>query len=84
MVHGRSSSMPLSATNCNRAPDAPIAPETPAQKKLDAGMENVADLRLHNKLDALWPKAAAMAAGAASPKASEPATTGAKQRASLK
>jgi phosphoglycerol transferase MdoB-like AlkP superfamily enzyme len=45
-----------------RAPDAPIAAETPAQKKLDAGMQNIADLRLHNKLDALWPKAAAMAA----------------------
>lgn len=67
-----------------RAPDAPIAPETPAQKKLDAGMQNVADLRLHNELDALWPKAAAMAAGTASPKASGPATTGTKQRASLK
>jgi len=45
-----------------RAPDAPTAPETPAQKKLDEGMRNVADLRLHDRLDALWPKAAAMAA----------------------
>jgi phosphoglycerol transferase MdoB-like AlkP superfamily enzyme len=45
-----------------RAPDAPIAAETPRQKKLDEGMRNIADLRLHGKLDALWPKAAAMAA----------------------
>jgi phosphoglycerol transferase MdoB-like AlkP superfamily enzyme len=45
-----------------RAPDAAIAAETPQQKKLDEGMRNIADLRLHGKLDALWPKAAAMAA----------------------
>jgi phosphoglycerol transferase MdoB-like AlkP superfamily enzyme len=45
-----------------RAPDAPIAAETPQQKKIDEGMRNIADLRLHGKLDALWPKAAAMAA----------------------
>ncbi len=45
-----------------RAPDAPIAPETPVQEKLDEGMRNAADLRLHDKLDPLWPKAAALAA----------------------
>ncbi|HET7930957.1 MAG TPA: LTA synthase family protein, partial [Rhodanobacteraceae bacterium] len=44
-----------------RAFDAPLAPETPAQKKLDEGMRNIADLRLHDKLYKLWPKAAAMA-----------------------
>ncbi|MGH8190862.1 MAG: LTA synthase family protein [Rhodanobacteraceae bacterium] len=44
-----------------RAPDAPRAPETAAQKKLDEGMRNIADLRLHGKLDKLWPQAAAMA-----------------------
>ena len=44
-----------------RAPDAPVAPETPEQTQLDEGMRNVADLRLRNKLDKLWPKAAAMA-----------------------
>ncbi|HET7561734.1 MAG TPA: LTA synthase family protein [Rhodanobacteraceae bacterium] len=44
-----------------RAFDAPLAPETPEQKKLDEGMRNVVDLRLHNKLYKLWPKAAAMA-----------------------
>ncbi|MGH8235374.1 MAG: LTA synthase family protein [Rhodanobacteraceae bacterium] len=44
-----------------RAPDAPVAPETPEQEKLDEGMRNVADLRLKNKLDKFWPKAAAMA-----------------------
>jgi phosphoglycerol transferase MdoB-like AlkP superfamily enzyme len=51
-----------------RAPDAPPAPETAEQKQLDAGMRNVADLRLRGKLDAMWPTAAAMAAqhGAAS------------------
>lgn len=53
-----------------RAPDAPRAPETAAQKRLDAGMRNVADLRLRNKLHALWPKAAAMAQAPASPPAS--------------
>ncbi len=44
-----------------RAPDAPVAPENVEQKQLDEGMRNVADLRLKNKLDKLWPKAAAMA-----------------------
>jgi len=44
-----------------RAPDAPIAPEDAAQKQIDEGMRNIADLRLRNKLDKLWPKAAAMA-----------------------
>ncbi|MBS0381428.1 MAG: LTA synthase family protein [Proteobacteria bacterium] len=43
-----------------RAPDAPPAPETPQQRQLDEGMRNVADLRLRNKLDKLWPQAAAM------------------------
>ncbi len=44
-----------------RAPDAPPAPETAEQKRLDKGMRSVADLRLKGKLDALWPRAAAMA-----------------------
>ena len=44
-----------------RAPDAPIAPETREQKKLDEGMRNVVDLRLKNKLYKFWPQAAAMA-----------------------
>jgi phosphoglycerol transferase MdoB-like AlkP superfamily enzyme len=47
--------------NLTRAPDAPVAPENVEQKQLDEGMRNVADLRLKNKLDKLWPKAAAMA-----------------------
>jgi phosphoglycerol transferase MdoB-like AlkP superfamily enzyme len=46
-----------------RAPDAPPAAENAQQKKLDEGMRNIADLRLRNKLDRLWPKAAALAAG---------------------
>jgi hypothetical protein len=45
-----------------RAPDAPIAAETPQQKKLDEGMRNIADLRLLGTRAALWPTAAAMAA----------------------
>lgn len=65
-----------------RAPDAPIAPETPAQKKLDDGMRNVADLRLHGKLQTLWPRAAAMAAGSRSPDSSAAATP-ARQHVSL-
>jgi phosphoglycerol transferase MdoB-like AlkP superfamily enzyme len=44
-----------------RAPDAPPAPENAPQLQLDHGMRNVARLRLANKLDALWPKAATMA-----------------------
>ncbi|MGH8125252.1 MAG: LTA synthase family protein [Rhodanobacteraceae bacterium] len=44
-----------------RAPDAPLAQEDAQQKQLDEGMRNVADLRLKNKLDKLWPQAAAMA-----------------------
>jgi phosphoglycerol transferase MdoB-like AlkP superfamily enzyme len=48
-----------------RAYDAPIAPEDVEQKHLDDGMRNIADLRLDNKLDPLWPKATAMAARAA-------------------
>lgn len=44
-----------------RAPDAPVALETPQQEALDHGMRNIADLRLNGKLDALWPKAAVMA-----------------------
>ena len=52
------------------APDAPMAPESLQQQRLDEGMRNVADLRLKNKLDKLWPKAAAMAQRA-------PAATGA-------
>jgi phosphoglycerol transferase MdoB-like AlkP superfamily enzyme len=42
-----------------RAPDAPPPPENPAQRQLDKGMANIAELRLAGKLDALWPKAAA-------------------------
>ena len=53
-----------------RAFDAPVAPENVEQKHLDEGMRNIADLRLKNKLDKLWPKAAAMAQRA-------PATAGA-------
>ena len=44
-----------------RAPDAPVAPENIEQKQIDEGMRNVADLRLKNKLEPLWPKAAALA-----------------------
>ena len=62
-----------------RAPDAPLAPETPQQKQLDDGMRNIADLRLRNKLDKLWPQAAAMAAKASS----APATTATKQAAAM-
>ncbi|HET7611707.1 MAG TPA: LTA synthase family protein [Rhodanobacteraceae bacterium] len=58
-----------------RAPDAPVAPETPEQKQLDKGMSNVAELRLEGKLEALWPKAAAMAA---QPQPSSTASTGAR------
>jgi phosphoglycerol transferase MdoB-like AlkP superfamily enzyme len=57
-----------------RAPDAPVAAETAQQKRLDEGMRNVADLRLHDKLDALWPRAAAMARQRPSPE-TQPATT---------
>ena len=46
-----------------RAYDAPVAPENVEQKHLDEGMRNIVDLRLKNKLDKLWPKAAAMAQG---------------------
>ncbi len=45
-----------------RAPDAPPARETLAQQQLDEGMRNIADLRLRNQLEPLWPKAAALAA----------------------
>ncbi|MGH8215383.1 MAG: LTA synthase family protein [Rhodanobacteraceae bacterium] len=58
-----------------RAPDAPVAPETPAQKQLDQGMRNVAELRLKGKLDALWPRAAAMAAAPGSSSTRAAATT---------
>ena len=54
------------------APDAPVVPESPQQRQLDEGMRNIADLRLKNKLDKLWPKAAAMAQR-------EPAAAGAMQ-----
>jgi hypothetical protein len=43
------------------APDAPVTPENAQQQQLDDGMRNIADLRLKNKLDKLWPKAATMA-----------------------
>ncbi|HEX7370789.1 MAG TPA: LTA synthase family protein, partial [Rhodanobacteraceae bacterium] len=59
--------------NLTRAPDAPRAIETPQQQRLDEGMRNVSDLRLKNKLDKLWPKAAAMASGRAQPAASSSA-----------
>jgi phosphoglycerol transferase MdoB-like AlkP superfamily enzyme len=58
-----------------RAPDAPVAPETPEQKALDKGMGNVAELRLEGKLEALWPKAATMAA---QPQPSSTASAGAR------
>jgi phosphoglycerol transferase MdoB-like AlkP superfamily enzyme len=58
-----------------RAFDAPLAPETPAQQKLDEGMRNIVDLRLHNKLYKLWPKAAALA------ERQPPITTGAHAQA---
>ena len=45
-----------------RAPDAPPAPETAQQQKLDDGMRNVADLRLHGKLYKYWPGATASVA----------------------
>ncbi|TAN05981.1 MAG: LTA synthase family protein [Rhodanobacteraceae bacterium] len=45
-----------------RAPDAPLAEETAAQRQLDEGMRNVAELQLKNKLWKLWPQAAALAA----------------------
>jgi phosphoglycerol transferase MdoB-like AlkP superfamily enzyme len=48
-----------------RAFDAPVAPENAEQKQIDEGMRNIADLRLKNRLDKLWPKAAAMARQAA-------------------
>jgi phosphoglycerol transferase MdoB-like AlkP superfamily enzyme len=48
--------------NLTRAPDAPPPAEDTAQKQLDAGMANIAMLRLAGKLDDLWPKAAAAAA----------------------
>lgn len=44
-----------------RAPDAPVAQESPQQQRLDRGMRNVAELRLKGKLAALWPEAEAMA-----------------------
>ncbi|MBU6417885.1 MAG: hypothetical protein KJS83_12025, partial [Xanthomonadaceae bacterium] len=37
------------------------------QQQLDEGMRNIVDLRLKNKLDKLWPKAAAMARGTTAP-----------------
>jgi phosphoglycerol transferase MdoB-like AlkP superfamily enzyme len=55
-----------------RAPDAPVAPENAQQEHLDEGMRNVADLRLHNKLDKLWPQAAALAAGGGTPATATP------------
>jgi phosphoglycerol transferase MdoB-like AlkP superfamily enzyme len=57
-----------------RAYDAPVAPENVEQKQLDEGMRNVADLRLKNKLDKLWPKAAAMAQRAPSAAGATPVT----------
>ena len=48
-----------------RAPDAPRPAETAQQRELDAGMRNVADLRLRNKLYKLWPQAQAAAGAAA-------------------
>ncbi|HKZ10662.1 MAG TPA: LTA synthase family protein [Rhodanobacteraceae bacterium] len=59
-----------------RAPDAPVAPENVEQKQLDEGMRNVADLRLKNKLDKLWPKAAAMAQQNSTSTAAVPVTHG--------
>jgi phosphoglycerol transferase MdoB-like AlkP superfamily enzyme len=43
-----------------RAPDAPKPVETANQSELDKGMINIARLRLKNRLDPLWPRAAAM------------------------
>ncbi|WIG57021.1 MAG: hypothetical protein OJF61_002809 [Rhodanobacteraceae bacterium] len=43
------------------APDAPAMPESVEQQQLDDGMRNIADLRLKNKLDKLWPRAATLA-----------------------
>jgi phosphoglycerol transferase MdoB-like AlkP superfamily enzyme len=63
-----------------RAYDAPVAPENVEQKYLDEGMRNVVDLRLRNKLDKLWPQAAAMAAKTA-PASYAPTTTATKQQA---
>jgi phosphoglycerol transferase MdoB-like AlkP superfamily enzyme len=44
-----------------RAPDAPPPSETVQQREIDDGLRNVARLQLRNKLDRLWPRAAAMA-----------------------
>lgn len=57
-----------------RAPDAPVAPETEEQKQLDKGMRNIADLRLKGKLEALWPKAAAVAQQEAAPSSNAAST----------
>ena len=65
--------------NLTRAPDAPVAPENVEQKQLDEGMRNVADLRLKNKLDKLWPKAAAMAQQNANSTVATPLTHGIQQ-----
>jgi hypothetical protein len=66
-------------SNLTRAPDAPVAPENVEQKQLDEGMRNVADLRLKNKLDKLWPKAAAMAQQNANSTVATPLTHGIQQ-----
>ena len=62
-----------------RAPDAPVPPENAQQRRLDDGMRNVADLRLKNKLDKLWPTAAAMAQREAASVGAAPLTRGIQQ-----
>jgi len=62
--------------NLTRAPDAPVAPENVEQKQLDEGMRNIADLRLKDKLDKLWPKAAAMVQQNSTSTATAPMTHG--------
>jgi hypothetical protein len=44
-----------------RAPDAPPAVEDASQRQLDAGMTNIARLRLKHRLGPLWAQAAALA-----------------------
>jgi hypothetical protein len=62
-----------------RAPDAPVAPENVEQKQIDEGMRNIAELRLKNKLEPLWPKAAALARKTTLP--SQPGAAGPAQAA---
>lgn len=60
-------------SDLTRPPDAPPAPETAQQRMLDAGMTNVAQLRLKGKLQKLLPEdEAADAVAARAPRAQQP------------